>query len=104
MSSSRQILRATGVITVLATGALALTAFAAAATKYDNEATQLDTTADRHARMAELYEARASGGSKQGTAFLSLAQHCERLSKTYHQAAAAAHATAQVHRDMAKAG
>jgi len=75
----------------------------AAAAKYDQEAVGLDAKAAHHAQMAALYSARATSGSKQEATFRTLANHCERLAESYRLSAAEARATAQVHRDMAKA-
>ena len=75
---------------------------AAEAAKYDQEALELDQKAKRHEEMAKGYQARYSGGSKQGPELLSLVEHCKRLAHIYAEAAAEARETAKSHRQMAQ--
>lgn len=111
------------VATVLAVGALALTAptraFAqapttasakqsaeaelAAAEKSEHVALTLEAKAGQHAKLAELYRARSSGGSKQQITFWSLANRSERLAKAERDAALTARNTAAMHRKLASA-
>lgn len=131
MHQSKQNFLASSLIAVLAASALAITSLAAAeaadtkipagmemsgemqmpktaadysaeAAKYDREAVELDAKVAQHAKMAAQYRGLSSGGSKPATAFLSLADHCERLAESYRKAALEARATAQSHRDMAR--
>ena len=120
MNRFKYILVAIGAVAALATSAMVFNSFASAApatevaipttaaehaaeaTRYDQEALELDQKAQRHAKMARGYQARYSGGSKQGTMLLSLVEHCKRLAKIYAEAAVEARATAKSHRDMAK--
>lgn len=131
MNQFKQNLLVPGLVALLATGALAITSptpvaaadtkmpagmempgdmqmpktaadFNAAAAKYDGEAAELDAKAAEHAKMGARYRGIGGGGSKQGTAFVGLANHCERLADTYRKAALEARAAAQMCRDMAK--
>ena len=74
----------------------------AEAAKYEQEARDLDAKAAEHKGMGQLYRTQRSAGSKQGAASQSLVSHCDRLVKSYTQAAAEARALAKAHRDMAK--
>jgi hypothetical protein len=76
----------------------------AEASKYDREAADLDLQVAKHANMAGRYRRLATGGSKRGTASMSIANHCERLAESYRKAAMDTRATAQSLRDMAKLG
>src|SRR6266702_6248976 len=114
MNRYKQIVLASGLVATLASSALALTSMAsaadtkapndtkmssdmkmpqsvadytAAAAKYDQEAAELDSVAKRHAEMAALYRSRAIPGSKQQTAYFTLANHCEKLAESYRKAA-----------------
>jgi hypothetical protein len=131
MNRSKQIVLASGLVAVLASGALALTSLAsaadttapndtnmsadmqmprtaadynAAAAKYDQEAAQLDSLAKRHAETGKYYRSRAIPASKQLIQYFTLANHCDNLAESYRKAAAEARMTAQAHRDMAKTG
>jgi multidrug efflux pump subunit AcrB len=73
---------------------------AAEAARYEQEALELEAKSQRHAEMAERYQGRSSGGSKQKNTLLSLAAHCKRLAKLYAEAAVEARETARSHRDM----
>jgi hypothetical protein len=75
----------------------------AEAKKYDQEALELDQKAKQHEAMAKAYQVRASGGTKQAEALLSLSEHCKRLASHYADSAVEARATAKSHRDMADA-
>lgn len=74
---------------------------AAEATKYEQEARDLQAKADRHADLGRGYKARASAGSKQSAALQSLASHCVDLEKAYRTAAKAAEEMAKSHRELA---
>jgi hypothetical protein len=131
MNRSKQLVLASGLIAVLASGAGALTTFAsatdatmpngmkmsgdmqtpqtaadyrAAADKYDQEAAELDTVAKQHSDMAALYRSRAIPGSKQYQSYFTLANHCDNLADLHRKSAAEARVTAQLHRDMANNG
>lgn len=127
MHPVRQVLLAAAIVAAIATGAMVLTPIDAAqgaadtktsdmampstaaehdaeAAKYDEEAASLDDKAARHAKLASAYRARGSAGSKQSTAFTSMAKHCDQLADAYRKAALEARATAQSHREMAKLG
>lgn len=127
MHQVRQFLLVSGVVVALLAGAVALapigTAQGAAETrtadtpmpttaaehnaeaaKYDEEAASLDDKAERHAKLANAYRGRGGAGSKQSTAFQSMAAHCDKLADAYRKAALEARATAQSHREMAKMG
>jgi len=71
------------------------------AATYDREALRLDGSAERALELARRYKARAGGGSKQGTAWRSVAQHYKRSAEAYRRAAEIARRTATSHRDMA---
>ena len=121
MNALKSLVGAIAIVIVLASATAVITPFASAAmdpdmkmpataeehtaesVKYDREAMDLDDKAKHHAEMAKRYRARASGGSKQETALLSLAQHCERLAKVYREAAVEARELAKSHLAMAKA-
>ncbi len=74
----------------------------AEASKYDREAADLDAQVAKHAKMAAQHRRLGTGGSKRGTAAMSIANHCERLAESYRKAAIDARATAQSLRDMAR--
>ncbi len=125
MNRSKYTLAAAGLVAALATGAFALTSLSATtpsasaaaaemkmpttpaehlaeASKYDKEATALETKADLHAKMAANYRGLISGGSKQETTYRSLASHCQRLADSYRSAALEAREMAKSHREMAQ--
>ncbi len=107
-------------VAALATGALVVTSLpsaaadadmtiattaaehAAEATKYEQEAVELDAKAARHTKLATQY-GRVSGGSKQATTQHSIAKHCESLAKAYRAAATEARDMAKMHQEMAQA-
>ena len=70
---------------------------------YDEDARTLEVKASEHARLADHYRGRASGGSKQGTTFWTLANHHEQLAKADRDAALIARNNAQMHRKLAGA-
>jgi len=75
---------------------------AAEAEKYEREVRELDAKAEHHAEMAKRYRARYSAGTKGADGFRSLIRHCERLAKSYREAAEAARAMAATHRQMSR--
>ena len=77
---------------------------AAEATRYDQEAIDLDAKAKSHMELAAGYRARMSGGSKLGPTLQTLSKHCERLANAYQQAADEAREMAKAHRQMSAGG
>lgn len=120
MNQIKYIVFTTAMLSALCTGAGAITLFAPAETvaetpgpttadnnaeaaRFDKDAAALDTKAEQHARMAALYRALISGGSKQENTYRSLANHCDRLAELYRQAAIENREMAKSHRMMAQA-
>ena len=75
----------------------------ARAEKYEQDSSALEAKASEHAKLAEHYRGMASGGSKQGTTFWTLANHHEQLAKADRDAALTARNNAQMHRKLAGA-
>lgn len=75
----------------------------ARAEKFEQDAGALEAKANEHAKLAEHYRGMASGGSKQGTTFWTLANHHEQLAKAERDAALTARNNAQMHRKLAGA-
>lgn len=75
---------------------------AAEAARYEQEARELEAKAEHHAQMAKRYRARYSAGTKGAEGIRSLIRHCERLAKSYREAASEARAMAQTHRHMSE--
>ena len=73
----------------------------AEATELEHEAADLELKATQHAAEAARYRALARF-SKFPLSFMSLANHCDGLAKTYRNAAHEALVMAASHRDMAK--
>ncbi len=70
----------------------------AIAVQYDREAAAARAQAAEHRKMAESYK--KVGGSL--VEKLHLDQHCEKLAKSYDEAAQQSEALAKAHREMAK--
>ena len=118
MSRVKHSIAAILTVAALATGALVVTSLPSAAAdaempmattaaehsaqaaKYEQEATELDAKAARHAQLAAQYAAHGSG--KQETSHSSISKHCKSLAKAYRAAAAEAREMAKMHREMAK--
>ena len=75
----------------------------ARAEKYEQDASTLEAKASEHAKLAEHYRGMASGGSKQGTTFWTLANHHEQRAKADRDAALIARNDEQLHRKLAGA-
>jgi hypothetical protein len=60
------------------------------AVEYKSEAAQLREKAEHHRKLAKLYESRSA--PKGGANYANVAKHCEKLAKSYEEAAQAADA------------